>query len=49
MLPDAYVRSILAKYEMPSGESSPAELAAAELTIPITEWAGRFKIGRAHV
>jgi hypothetical protein len=45
MLPDAYVRSILAKYEMPSGESSPAELAAAELTIPITEWAGRFLQG----
>lgn len=42
MLPDAYVRSILAKYELPSGEGSPAELAAAELRQPITEWAGRF-------
>jgi len=45
MVPDVYVRSILAKYEMPSGAGSPAELAAAELIIPITEWAGRFLQG----
>jgi len=45
MVPDVYVRSILAKYEMASGEGSPAELAAAELMIPITEWAGRFLQG----
>ncbi len=35
MLPDVYVRSILAKYDLPSGEASPAELAAAELKTPI--------------
>lgn len=42
MVPDVYVRSILAKYDLPSGESSPAELAAADMRQPITEWAGRF-------
>ena len=45
MSPDVYVRSILAKYDLPSGEGSPAELAAAELMMPITEWAGRFLQG----
>jgi hypothetical protein len=45
MLPDVYVRSILAKYDLPSGEASPAELAAAELKTPIAEWAGRFLLG----
>ncbi len=45
MLPDVYVRSILANYDLPSGEASPAELAAAELKTPITEWAGRFLLG----
>jgi hypothetical protein len=45
MLPDVYVRSILAKYDLPGGEGSPAELAAAELRNPITEWAGRFLLG----
>jgi hypothetical protein len=45
MIPDAYVRSILAKYDLPGGESSPAEFAAAELRMPITEWAGRFLLG----
>ena len=45
MVPDVYVRSILAKYDLPSGESSPAELAAAELMVPTTEWAGRFLQG----
>jgi hypothetical protein len=45
MVPDAYVRSILAKYDLPSGESSPAELAAAELMVPTTQWAGRFLQG----
>jgi hypothetical protein len=45
MVPDVYVRSILAKYDLPSGEGSPAESAAAELMIPITEWAGRFLQG----
>ena len=42
MVPDVYARSILARYELPSGEGSPAELAAAELGNPIAEWAGRF-------
>jgi len=45
MLPDVYVRSILAKYDLPGGEGSPAELAATELRNPITEWAGRFLLG----
>jgi hypothetical protein len=45
MLPDVYVRSILTKYDLPSGEGSPAEVAAAELKQPITEWAGRFLLG----
>jgi len=42
---DEYVRSVLAKYDLPGGEGSPAELAAAVLTEPITEWAGRFLVG----
>ena len=45
MLPDAYVSSILAKYDLPSGEGSAAELVAADLKKPITEWAGRFLLG----
>jgi hypothetical protein len=45
MVPDVYVRSILSKYDLPSGEGSPAELAAAELMVPTTEWAGRFLQG----
>jgi hypothetical protein len=45
MLPDVYVRSILAKYDLPSGEGSPAERAAADLKAPITQWAGRFLVG----
>jgi len=42
MVPDDYVRSILSRYDLPTGEGSPAELAAAELMKPITEWAGRY-------
>ncbi len=45
MIPDEYVRSILSRYDLPRGEGSPAEIAAAELTTPITEWAGRFLLG----
>ncbi len=45
MVPDEYVRSILTRYDLPSGEGSPAELAAAELMVPTTEWAGRFLLG----
>jgi hypothetical protein len=45
MVPDVYVRSILSKYDLPSGEGSPAELAASDLRSPITEWAGRFLQG----
>jgi hypothetical protein len=48
MVPDVYVRSILAKYDLPSGESSPAELAAAELMVPTTEWAGRYLQGISY-
>jgi hypothetical protein len=48
MVPDAYVRSILAKYDLPSGESSPAELAAAELMVPTTQWAGRYLQGISY-
>jgi len=45
MVSDDYVRSILARYDLPTGGDSPAELAAAELMGPITEWAGRFLSG----
>jgi len=45
MLPDVYVRSILAQYDLVGGEGSPAELAAVELKRPIAEWAGRFLVG----
>lgn len=45
MIPDDHVRSILSRYDLPSGEGSPAELAAAELSGPMTEWAGRFLQG----
>jgi len=45
MVPDDYVRSILTKYELQTGEGSPAEVAAAELMQPITEWAGRYLQG----
>jgi hypothetical protein len=45
MLPDVYVRSILAKYDLPGGAGSPAERAAADLKAPITQWAGRFLLG----
>jgi hypothetical protein len=48
MIPDAYVRSILAKYDLPGGEGSPAELAAADLKKPLTEWAGRYLLGIHH-
>jgi len=43
--PDDYVRSVLARYELPSGPGSPAEKAAAELHEPIRRWAGRYLIG----
>jgi len=45
MSPDDYVRLVLSSYDLPSGESSPAELAALELRPSITEWAGRFLLG----
>ena len=45
MVADEYVRLVLASYDLPGGEGSPAELAAAELRQPITEWAGRFLQG----
>jgi len=45
MSPDEYVRLVLTKYDLPGGEGSPAELAAADLAKPITEWAGRFLLG----
>ena len=45
VLPDAYVRSVLTKYELPSGEGSPAERVAVELRKPIGEWAGRYLLG----
>jgi hypothetical protein len=45
MSPDAYVRSVLAKYSLLSGPESPAEIVAMELKRPITEWAGRFLVG----
>jgi len=45
MVPDEYVRSILSMYDLPGGEGSPAEIAAAELNRPMAEWAGRFLLG----
>ena len=45
MLPDAYVRTVLARYELPSGPESPAEMVAVELKKPISEWAGRYLLG----
>ncbi len=48
MVPDVYVRSILAKYDLQSGEGSPAELAAAELMVPTTQWAGRYLQGISY-
>jgi hypothetical protein len=45
MVPDEYVRLILSNYELPSGEGSPAEIAAAELRNPIIEWGGRYLQG----
>jgi hypothetical protein len=45
MLPDAYVRSVLAKYELPAGPGSPAERVAVELKKPVSEWAGRYLVG----
>lgn len=48
MLADAYVRSILAKYDLPGGEGSNPELVAAELNRPIAQWAGRYLMGVRH-
>ena len=48
MSEDDYVRSALARYDLPSGEVSPAEMAAGELTKPITEWAGKYLLGIQH-
>lgn len=45
MVADEYIRLVLSGYDLPGGEGSPAELAAAELRQPITEWAGRFLQG----
>ncbi len=45
MVPDEYVRSVLSRYDLPGGETSPAEIAAAELRTPLSEWAGRFLLG----
>ncbi len=45
MSPDDYARSVLSRYDLPSGEASPAELAALDLKKPITEWAGRYLLG----
>jgi len=45
MLPDAYLRTVLARYDLPAGPNSPAECVAVELKKPITEWAGRYLVG----
>lgn len=44
LTPDAYVRSVLERYELPAGPESPAEKAAAELHAPIRQWAGRYLV-----
>ena len=41
MTPDQYVESILAKYEVPRGPSSPAERLGAAVAGPIRTWAGQ--------
>jgi hypothetical protein len=42
---DEYVRSVLARYDLPSGPDSPAEKAVAALDAPIKSWAGRYLLG----
>lgn len=42
---DEYIRSVLARYELPSGPDSPAEGAAADLLPAIKSWAGRYLVG----
>lgn len=42
--PDAYVSSVLARYELPAGPDSPAEKAAAELSESLRKWGGRYLI-----
>ena len=41
MTPDQYVESILAKYEVPRGPSSPAEQLSAAVAAPLRTWAGQ--------
>lgn len=45
MMADEYLRSVLAKYELPSGPDSPADTAAADLDKPIKGWAGHYLMG----
>jgi len=42
--PDAYISSVLARYELPAGPDSPPEKAAAELSRAIRQWAGRYLV-----
>jgi len=44
MSPDEYLRFVLAKYELPTGSESPAQLAANDLDPIIKQWAGRYLI-----
>lgn len=41
MTPDQYVESILAKYAVPRGPSSPAEQLGAVVAAPLRTWAGQ--------
>ena len=41
MTPDQYVESILAKYQVPRGSTSPAEQLGAAVAAPLRAWAGQ--------
>ena len=41
MTPDQYVESVLAKYQVPRGPTSPAELLGSALAGPLRTWAGQ--------
>lgn len=44
MTPDRYVLSVIARYQLPAGPSSPGFLAGVELSGPIRAWARKYLI-----
>jgi len=42
LTPDEYVRSVIARYEVPVTPSGPAELARQQLEKPLSSWASRY-------